>query len=118
MISAIESLNPEIRNDVLKQLNQRIYSGALVSRYTYSEYKDYILFLQSVGITPDDYYESMIDRFTPAEYQLMLSISKDVGNPELKQKVRMLNQKCKRIIQRLAGDIQEQNKNKRWWKRK
>lgn len=115
MISAIENLSPEIREQVMSQLDNKIFNGAVVSRFTYTEYISFIRFFQSLGLTSDEYYEHCIDRFSPDEYQLMLAFSKSIDNPELKQKLRIMNQRCKRIVNRLVDGMQEQN-NKRWWK--
>lgn len=117
MISAIENLSPEILKDVLKELNRAIYSGAVISRYTFSEYKTFISFFETMGLVSNEYYSSVIGDFSPVEYQLMLTISKDLGNRDMRHTTQMMNQKCKRIVQNIINNLQRDEKpnNKKWW---
>lgn len=117
MIKILEEL--EQNDPILKVLNRKISEGSIISRFSFSELKDFALYLQNVPISiSDDYYTKLIDRFSPVEYQLMLSISKDPENQGLKHRVRMMNQKTRRIVQREQEKLKEQSKSKRWWSKK
>ena len=123
MIGVLKNLPDELKEPVYRELNKRFAAGEILVRFTFTDFKDTALFLNSNSDGWNGEYHSVqvMSLFNRAEYDLLKEVSLSLDDAEklgeLKQRIKIMNQKTKRLVFRVLDTLEQTKKNIRWWKR-
>lgn len=121
MIGVLRNLPDELREPVYRELNKRFAAGEILVRFNFSDLKDTALFLNSnsQGWSGEYHSAQVLTLYNRAEYDLLKEVSHSLDDPEklseVKQRIKIMNQKTKRRIFKIIETLEQPKKKNRFW---